>query len=161
MRKAISPLSSTVLLIAFSVSLGAIAMSWGEGYVEQHAEFVRGAQEIRSGCENVKFEIITLNGKPQFCYTQSILELLVDNGQAMDLYDLHLRVVGEDDIFVKPSALAETVQKGGAVKVKVPYANVGKIKQIKITPKILAGETVIMCDQASQTFENIISCDEM
>ena len=41
-KQAISPLVATILLLAFSIAIGAVVMSWGESYVEEKANFVQG-----------------------------------------------------------------------------------------------------------------------
>ena len=48
-KRALTPLVATVLLVAFSVGLGALVMSWGEDYISEKAEFVQGTAEIKSG----------------------------------------------------------------------------------------------------------------
>lgn len=40
-KRGISPLLSTLVLIAISIGLGAVVMSWGRGYIEERAEFVQ------------------------------------------------------------------------------------------------------------------------
>jgi len=48
-KKAISPLIATILLVVFALVLGAITMSWGEGYVEKIEEKPESTIEALNG----------------------------------------------------------------------------------------------------------------
>ena len=158
-RRAISPLVATVLLISFSVALGAVVMSWGESYVEQKAEFVRGVQEVKSGCDAVTFSIITIKGIPQLCYTPTAVELSLDNGASIGLEDLHARLVDDrNQFFVKESTLSAPVKAGDPVKLSIPYIGLTKPVQVKFTPKIKMDGEVVFCAANSRQFENFRQC---
>lgn len=157
-RKGISPLIATVLLIAFSIALGAVVMSWGEAYVEEKAEFVQGTQEAGTGCSNARLSIINIAGQPQICYRQNLVEMLVDNGPLVDIADIHTRVVGSSDVYVRESILDEPLKKGSSKKIVFVIADVGSIKQIKFTPQLYVGNTLAMCPQGTLLVERINPC---
>lgn len=157
-KKGISPLIATILLIAFSIALGAVVMSWGEAYVEDKAEFVQGVQEAGTGCANAKLSIISVAGQPQICYKQNLIEVLVDNGPLVDVSDIHVRVAGSSDVYVRESILDEPLKRGSSRKIVFVVADVGAIKQIKLTPQIFVGNTLAMCSQGTVVVENINPC---
>lgn len=157
-KRGISPLAATVLLIAFSVSLGAVVMSWGETYVEQKAEFVQGVREVQSGCDAATISVVSINGVPQICHTGTVFEAIVDNGPTVDLYDLHARVVGSDGIYNKESTLEAPVAKNDAAKIRFAYNNVGTVRSLKLTPKIMSGDKVIFCTKAAVELTSIPAC---
>jgi len=58
-KKAVSPLIATVLLIAFTVALGAIVMNWGESFVRNTQDTASEASEGKIECTMaVDFDVI-------------------------------------------------------------------------------------------------------
>ena len=158
-RKAITPLVATILLVAFSVGLGALVMSWGEEYIEQKAEFVQGTAEIKSGCDVAKISIIKISGQPQACFGPESIQLWIDNGPDMDLYNIHARIAGTNTVQVQEEILSQPLLKANAIKATVPYdRSIGAILQIKLTPKIWTGKDVAICAQSAITVEKIPPC---
>ena len=158
-RRAITPLVATILLVAFSVGLGALVMSWGEEYIEEKAEFVQGTAEIKSGCDAARIDIINIGGKSQICAAPNGLQVWIDNGPDIDLYNIHARIVGTAGVDVKEEILAEPLLKANAVRAIVPFnPSVGPILQVKLTPKIWTGKTTAICSQSAITAERILPC---
>ncbi len=159
-RKAITPLVATTLLVAFSVGLGALVMSWGEEYIEQKAEFVQGTAEIKSGCDAAQLSIIKIAGQQQACITQSGIQLWIDNGPDADVYNIHARIAGEDKIEVVEDILTDPLLKSNAVKADIPVDLVatGPILQVKLTPKIWTGKDVAFCSQSALNVERLTFC---
>jgi len=157
-RKGITPLVATILLVAFSVGLGALVMSWGEDYIEEKAEFVQGVQEVKAGCETVNFAPMTIGGVPQFCKTPDAIEVWLDNG-ASDIFNIHARVAGRDGVIVTEEIIQQPLLKEQSVKSTIPYkADIGKVLQVKLTPKIYTGNTVVSCSKQAIMLENIQNC---
>lgn len=158
-KRALTPLVATILLVAFSVGLGALVMSWGEEYIEEKAEFVQGTAEIKSGCDATILEIIRISGQPQLCSTGNTIQIWLDNGPDSDIFNIHARIAGTNDVQSVESILAQPLLKSNAAKTEIPYnPAIGQIQQIKLTPKIWTGTDVAVCAQASLTVERIPSC---
>ena len=158
-RKGITPLVATILLVAFSVGLGALVMSWGEEYIEQKAEFVQGTAEIKSGCDASKINVIQIGGQVQACVGRDVLQLWIDNGPDMDLYNIHARIAGERSIDVIGEILEGPLLKSNAIKAEVPYdTSIGKILQVKLTPKIWTGKDIAICAQSAINVERLPVC---
>ncbi len=159
-QKGVTPLVATVLLIAFSIALGAVVMSWGETYVEEKAEFVKGAEEVRTGCDAAKIDVIKLAGAEQICVKGNVIEMMLENGPDIELFDVQARVVGSQDIAVVESTLPmKPMPKEYAMKVSFGIKPVGKVLQVKLTPKIKTDDTVVFCAESGKTFENIRNCE--
>ena len=156
-KRGISPLIATILLIAFSILLGAVVMSWGESYIEEKAEFVTGVQELVAGCDAVDLRVLELRGVPQACQRGESLEVWLDNGPSSDLFDVHARVVGTV-ASVTHESVSGPILKGSAVKTIVPASGVGPVLQLKLTPKIMPGTEVIFCAKNAIVVENIGLC---
>ena len=158
-RRGITPLVATILLVAFSVGLGALVMSWGEQYIEAKAEFVQGTSEVKSGCDAAKIDIIKIGGQAQICFGPEGIQFWIDNGPNVDLYNIHARVAGQNGVSVKEETLSEPLLKANAVKSTIPYdRSIGPILQVKLTPKIWTGNDVAICSQSAITIERIPAC---
>ncbi len=157
-KKAISPLMATLVLISFSVGLGAVVMKWGQSYIEERAEFVQGVRETISSCNSVSFNLIRVGGVPQICYRGNTVELYIDNGPDVDLVDIHARVVGTEGVSTQESLLNAPLKKADAVRTAFAFANVGKVRQVKLTPKIDIGGEIVFCSQNALVIENIMGC---
>ncbi|MBW3002458.1 hypothetical protein KY338_04860 [Candidatus Woesearchaeota archaeon] len=157
-KKAVSPLIATILLIVFSIALGAVVMSWGEAYIEEKAEFVKGTQETVAGCDAAFIKVIQISGVPQICVRNDVLEVFVENGPSTEIYDLHARIVGTDGIAVRDSVLSEPLMPADAEKVMFRFEPVGQIRQVKITPMILRAGSLTPCTDKGIIVENVNPC---
>lgn len=157
-KQAISPLFATILLVAFSVGLGAVVMTWGEEYVAEKAEFVQGAREAISACDSASFNLINVGGAPQICYRKNVLELSIDNGPDMEIFDFHARLLGTAGAHTDESILNAPLKKLHAAKASVTFQNIGTLKQVKLVPKVSVLGDIIFCKDKSMTVENISAC---
>ncbi len=158
-RRGITPLVATILLVAFSVGLGALVMSWGEDYIEEKAEFVQGTAEVKSGCDTAQISIIRISGQQQACFSQDGIQLWIDNGPDIDVFNIHARIAGANGIDVKEGILSQPLVKSNAVKVLVPYNRaIAPVLQIKLTPRIWTGSAAVTCAQNAVTLERLQPC---
>lgn len=157
-KRGISPLIATVLLIVFSVALGAVVMSWGESYIEEKAEFVSGAQETVGGCDLVDISVIMLGGAPQVCLRNGLIDAWLDNGPSAEVYDIHARIVGEQGVATIESLLDAPLRRTNAVKATFATGPIGHVRQVKLTPQVLIGDTPLFCKNKALLIENIGPC---
>lgn len=157
--KGITPLVATILLVAFSVGLGALVMSWGENYIEEKATFVQGTAEVKSGCDAAQINIISIAGQQQACISQQGLQLWIDNGPDVELYNIHARLAGSNGVQSIEEILEEPLLRSNAAKVTVPVdASVGQLLQAKLTPMYWTGNGIASCSQSAITIERLPSC---
>jgi hypothetical protein len=157
-KRGVSPLMATLLLILMSVGMGVAVMSWGEEYIEAKAEFVQGVQETVTTCDAVSFSVIFINGVQQMCVKNNAVWGLVDNGPDADIADFHARVVGESGIFVQEGMLDRQLPRASATPVSFALTDIGAVKQVKLTPKILVGGKQVICAKQAVQAENIRAC---
>lgn len=157
-RRGVSPLVATILLVAFSVGLGALVMSWGEDYIEQRAEFAQGVEEVKIGCDAVELSLINIGGTPQICRAGNTIEVWLDNGPNIDLYNIHARIAGTANVYVDEEMLDQPLPRENAVKASIQHAPVGNILQVKLTPKIYSGNEVITCTNKALLIEQLPTC---
>lgn len=159
-NRGITPLVATVLLVAFSVGLGALVMSWGEDYIAQKAEFVQGTGEIKSACDTAHIDFIRIAGQPQACLGGRGLEIWIDNGE-VDVSSIHARIVGSKGVDVVSNILLAPLVKLNSARAIVPVKpEVGQVLQVKLTPKIWSGTKESTCATAAITLERFPACLE-
>ena len=157
-KRAISPLIATLLLIAFSVGLGAVVMSYGETYVEENSEFVSGAPEVSPAvCDAVDFQIISVGGEGQICSREGMIELAVDNGPQMAIDGIQARVVGDLDVDISPNILIESLGPAESLKTIFEHSDVGTPLQVRLTPLLRDGQVTYCADKAL-VVENLVPC---
>ncbi|MEM3154858.1 MAG: hypothetical protein QW165_04830 [Candidatus Woesearchaeota archaeon] len=158
-KRGITPLVATILLVAFSVGLGALVMSWGEEYIAEKAEFVQGTAEVRSGCDIAQISIIKIGGQQQACIGPNGIQLWVDNGPDQDVFNIHARIAGANGVQNVESILTQPLLKANAVKATVPFdRTIAPILQVKLTPQIWTGTTAVTCAQGAITIERLQPC---
>jgi len=158
-RRGLTPLVATILLVAFSVGLGALVMSWGEEYIEEKAEFVQGTAEIRSGCDAARIDIIHISGVPQACLSANGVDLWIDNGPDIELYNIQARIVGTDGVDTVEDILEQPLLKANAARTTLQLnPTIGTIRQIKLTPKIWTGSDIAICPQSALNVERLPPC---
>ena len=155
MDKGISPLVATVLLIAFAVALGTVVMSWREEFIEKNAPFVQGVVQVRSGCDAVSLDVIRLSGVEQLCARDNVIDVMIENGPDIELYDVHARIVGTEDIAIAESVLPRPMPPSYAMRVNFGIKNVGTIRQVKLVPKIKITVAPIKLKKTKPIINNI------
>ncbi|HLC33029.1 MAG TPA: hypothetical protein VJJ82_04335 [Candidatus Nanoarchaeia archaeon] len=157
-NRGITPLVATVLLVAFSVGLGALVMSWGEDYIAQKAEFVQGTGEVKSDCDTAHIDFIRIAGQPQACLGARGLELWIDNGE-VDVSNIHARIAGSNGVDVIPDILLAPLVKANSARAIVAVKpEVGQLLQVKLTPKVWTGSKESTCANSAITLEQFPQC---
>ena len=157
-KRAISPLFATILLIAFSVGLGAVVMSYGETYVEENSEFVTGVPEVSPAvCDAVNMQLISVAGVDQVCVREGMIELAVDNGPDISIDGIQARVVGNAGVSMSPNILTESLGPADSLKTIFQFDDVGTPLQIRLTPLLRNGQVTYCADQAV-VVENLVPC---
>lgn len=62
MKKGISPLIATVLLIGFVVAIAAIVMLWGKGFIEERTAKEGALSKAKLDCTNINIKFIKIDG---------------------------------------------------------------------------------------------------
>jgi len=159
-QRGITPLVATVLLVAFSVGLGALVMSWGEEYIADHAEFTQGTSEVKNTCDLAKIDVIRIAGQMQACLAPDGIQVWIDNGADVDLVGIHARIAGSKGIDTKDNILLAPLLKANAARAIIAYdpTLTGDVLQVKLTPKIFENNQLAICSQNAITLERLKPC---
>ena len=156
-NKGISPLIATVILIAFSVLLGAIVMTWGEKYIEEKSDFANRRSEVGTACETADLSIVTIQGLPQVCQRAESIEATLESGQ-QPILDVHARIIGDKNTLAQESLLKTPIAGASAAKTIIYTNTADNILQVKLTPKAKEGKDTVMCPKKAIIAENIRKC---
>ncbi len=138
MKKAISPLISTVILIIFATVLGILVMGWGKNY----------DISPQGSCDDASLKLITLNGMPMACISDNIFYATIENdGQAI-ITGLKISAVGG---IISATPIDLEIPVAAVTKIQI---SVDKPTKLIVTPKIQ--ET--LCPKKQLEVENIAQC---
>ena len=153
-KRGVSPLIATILLLIFAIGLGVIVMNWGRAQVEAASKCT-----IDTG-----LTVVELNNIPEICYAgageKGYIHFIVENGPHIDIAALQIRVIGTKKVY--NTEIKEPIQVGYSLLKDIPYNfnQFGKIRQIKISPKVILypDEAPILCPEQAIIIEDIRSC---
>ena len=127
MKKAMTPMISTIVLIVFAAALGALVISWG------NAEGLVTATE--NICSRVDISPIEISGVPQICYDgQNIIAMLKNNGDK-EITGVKVITIADQDIITNEFPVL--IGAGDVVENYFPLNYEGEIKKVIIEPKII------------------------
>jgi len=154
-KRGVTPLVATLMLISFSIGLGAIVMSWGQQYIEEKAEFITAAQVMPAGCDPVSVSLITLAGAKQICLAPltRTIKAFIENGPDSVVENIKSRIVGSDGIDEVEPVLQSPLARAGSGTATFSYKQVGIVKQVKMIPYVTVDGKKQYCDKRSIVVE--------
>ncbi len=145
MKKAMTPMISTLVLIVFAVALGAVVISWG------NSEGLVTAAE--KGCSMVDISYLDIGGIPQICYDGTNIKTMIKNDGDIGITGVKIITIGDQGIATDEFMV--TIEAGDVVEKLFPINYQGNIKKILIEPKIINK----LCAKHSIDVENIGICE--
>lgn len=155
LKKGLSPLVATILLLAFSVSMLTAAISWKENFSTKNYKV----------CPNINFDIVPLNDA-QLCYKKALNNIQVDfivrNTGNRDINGMSMLIIGNNnkkiqdlkDINIKKNSLSNI--KNLEVEYNLSYY--GSIHKIYLTPLIEYNGISDICRTLMVEINNIDEC---
>ncbi len=157
----ISPLLATSLLVLLSIIVGAVAISIGAPFLEENAEFTRsGAEEVRAGCTAVDIQVTKVRGTEFACIkkNKNIIDISLDNGPDLEINDLHIKILGSQDVKNFQTILKEPLKRADGIRLLLPYKDVGEVQQVTITPKVIVSNSLVFCKDKALILDNLQYC---
>ena len=141
-KKGITPLMASFLLLSFSVAVGVFFMNLGRAQIESAAVC---PVEIGLRAES-------------FCLLNNQIMFKIQNGLTTDIQGLIVNVIGSEKAETFELA-AINLAKGGIYDGQIPFdASIGKVRQVKISPKIKLYDNEEICIEKAVVGENLVSC---
>jgi len=158
-KRAVSPLIATIMLIGFSIALGAVVISYGESFVEERADFVQGVPEVSAAlCDAVSLQLISVGGIPRVCLTGNIVELSIDNGPEIVIDAVQARIAGTEDIVINSNILSSPLERASSLKTMFTFDSVGEVLQLRLTPVLREGSRMTFCSDKALVVEDLPNC---
>lgn len=137
-KRGVSPLIATVLLIAFSVALGAVVMNWGKGFITDQTEYVDAKTQIQLSCSiDVIIDFLEISDSKQVCYNSSegAVYFTIDNQGASNVSGISIQVINSNkDTFGNESIY--NLVSGAAQRYRINDTNMGVAEYVALTPMI-------------------------
>ena len=151
-KKGVSPLIATVLLIAFAVSLGAVVMNWGRGYVESTAEQAEAQSAEKIACSmDTSLDVVQVGNNMKLCIdnatSSTYLNFTLINSGSIPIKGLQISEIRYSGAFTQTSYYPTTA----VAKSKLVYTGVNltgtfsTIEQVEIAPIILIRGVEVVC----------------
>lgn len=163
-NKAVSPLIATVLLIAFTIALGAVVMNWGKGFVEATAKDTGDKANSDLSCQqDIELSVKEIGGVPKICYntTNSYIKVMLENGGRVDITGMQYAFFDVNDGINITQNTTLTISAGGvSAYMTVPNGLAADISQVEFTPmiKIKGATSSQLCSKNVLVVDNIVSC---
>lgn len=157
-KRGMSPLPATILLIAFAISLGILIMSLGQ---QMHSEEEVSINASRI-CGSVSFSVSNISGHPSVCYNeeQKTVWFMGSNDGTKEITSMQVWVVGR-----KPNrheVLENPLPPEGTLEKEVSYdaSRYGTIREVKFIPRVRAPELnePYLCVDYPSTVEDVDMC---
>jgi len=141
MKKGVSPLIATVLLIGFTVAIGVMVYLWYGNIVKEQAEKQSALSEIRSDCStgvSISVSDACLSGN-------DILKVTVKNEKDLLIHGIRVRLNGGiSELKTEKESLNGLEEK----QISVRYSNeVGAINNIEVMPLIVRQGVAGTCSE--------------
>ncbi|MFH0875057.1 MAG: archaellin/type IV pilin N-terminal domain-containing protein [archaeon] len=142
-KRGVSPLIASVLLIAFTVAIGAIIMTWGRGFVTSQTEKVNTESVGSTACStSVDVDFVKVGGLDDVCYTPNgYVNFTLQNTGTEPIYQLRVQSLDSSsnnyNNITTNAHISTTLESGDAIHLafRLGTALTG-VRQISIVPVI-------------------------
>lgn len=168
-KKGVAPLIATVLLIAFTVSIGVLVVNWGRDYIETTTSDTSDKVSSDLSCNmDISIEVKEISNTKKICYngTAKTIELMLENTGREDIAGIRIIAIDSDDGISQHDNLTFSIP-AGSVSEKYTYnysesANLSdEIQMIEIIPLItLKGKSEPQaCSSKALNLEEVSECN--
>ncbi|MFH1510941.1 MAG: archaellin/type IV pilin N-terminal domain-containing protein [Candidatus Woesearchaeota archaeon] len=156
MKKAMSPLVATVVLIAFAIGLGTVVMSFGSTYYE-NSKFSSKAYNESILCQPISLQLFSVRDEQQICLVEKGIKFVLVNNANNQIDGVQMWVVGES-IFVT-DVTNKTFQPGYPLEGMVSYDSekYGAIRNVQFIPRVKVPGT----EETFFCFDKAVTADEV
>ncbi len=162
MKKGISPLIATILIIGFTVALAAVIMTWGQSFTKSVTKGTESSTEEALVCaQDVKFEIKDacvddLDDNPLTDDFDVLLTISNDGNKKIEEFAARFYTAANDVQTASPNVLAGLGLDAFAITSPAELVTLGlranDVKKVEVIPLVKVGENVITCANSFETF---------
>lgn len=148
MKKAMSPLISTVILICFAVALGGIVMSWGKGGYTVEKPIVE--------CEQTSLSLIGYGENRGICTKEGRLYFTIQNNGETDLDGIKVSLLGGKEIY--STVIDRQINVADIVRLDLQYGDIGKIEKVIFVPRFNYAGQERLCPKSGFFIDGVEEC---
>ncbi len=150
-RKGISPLIATVLLIAFAVALGAVAMNVSATLLESDAK------GQAADCTRLALSVAKVRESPHICFGGGKVTYRITNIGLSHISDVFVQAIGESDL--TQESLGEPLKAADSYDGSLDYslAKNGNIKRMRFIP--MSGTKI--CEAQAIEIVDVKDCEDL
>lgn len=148
MKKAMSPLFSTIVLIGFAIALGGVVMSWGRGGYSLEKTVVE--------CKQTSLSLISYGENKGICNKENRLYFTIQNNGEVGLDGVQVSILGDREIY--SSIIHNRIDIADIVKLELGYQDIGKIEKVIFTPRFTYLGKGRVCPKNGFSVERIGEC---
>ncbi len=149
MRKGISPLIATVLILGFTVALAAIIITWGLSF----------SRETASGVEESALKDIALTSVTMGIRSAELsgdqLRLTIENTGRRAVEQMKIRIHGSDGADVVDTASGLDVYGIGNFNVSFNTTKVGAIEKVEVVPVVSYNGEDVVCSNCAGKIKDV------
>jgi flagellin-like protein len=164
-KRGVSPLIATVLLIALAVSLGAVVMNWGRGYVETTASNAQAQSASKISCSmDTSIGVVQVGNKMKLCVLNNTdgtynLSYTFTNTGSVDLEGVQVTEIYNNSAPVVHTALASSPVTASGLyygSTALGFTDGGTptysdLEEVEVAPVILVNGVNTVCPEHSIT----------
>ena len=151
MRKAMTPIMATLLLLSFAVTIGILVMNFARAQVVLEAECT----------QNIELAWMQFDGRDDVCYDVATDEILftVENGVQIEVQRLQATAVGRKAAQSYEIPDSKIIRAGSFVG-QVDYVEFdnGALRQFKVIPVIESAGQEHFCTEQALTITSVPEC---
>jgi len=142
LKRGVSPVIATVLLVTIVIVLAAIVFIWARGFVKEGIQ--KRGEPIERACEGVNFEASVVQQTSGYT-------LEINNRANIPLYGFDVKILGEGEVKVH-HVLDQSIDIGGSAQIDLPAEEFSGVQDIIVIPillgtKVDAPESHVCADQ--------------
>lgn len=126
-RRGVSPVIATTLLIAIVITLAGIVFIWAQGFVEEGLH--KRGEPIERSCNNLNFEADVFRNATGYT-------LEVNNRADVPIYGFDIRALGRGETIVN-SLPPSPVEPGTSLKIPLLASDLGGATELVVIPILL------------------------
>jgi len=151
MRKAMTPIMATFLLLSFAVTIGLLVMNFARAQVVLEAECT----------QNIELAWMQFDGLDDICYDTNTQEILfgVENGVQIEVERLQATAVGRKAAQSYEVPTSKIIRAGSFVgTLSYNEDESGILRQVKIIPIVLSAGQEHFCTEQALSITSVPEC---
>ncbi|PIN69122.1 hypothetical protein COV93_06760 [Candidatus Woesearchaeota archaeon CG11_big_fil_rev_8_21_14_0_20_43_8] len=168
-NRGVSQLISAILLVAITITIGAMVMRWGVGNVESQTEKAELEGQLGVTCQmSIALSVKTIAGEKRLCFkntsaTAGVLEYTLENKGSDSIAGIMVALIGINDTSYVDDKKTFSISAGGVKKGTTSFNFTGlgeDVVQVTFAPyvNIEAGTGPQLCRNMNLVEDDIYAC---